>query len=89
MALVADTDIAAAELGLAESALKQSLGRVLLALENHLSRPEAESAAPEVTDEQREAALALLRDPELINHIGNNLAGILKPQAKLRPAITI
>ncbi|GKW22330.1 hypothetical protein PEC302107_40590 [Pectobacterium araliae] len=66
--------LAAAELGLAESALKQSLGRVLLALENHLNRPQPESAAPAVTDEQREAALALLRDPALINRIGNDLA---------------
>ncbi|PWC16565.1 DNA primase [Brenneria roseae subsp. roseae] len=68
------TRLAAVELGLAESDIKRSLGRVLLALENHLSRPEAESAAPEVTDEQREAALALLRDPALTGRITDDLA---------------
>lgn len=66
--------MAAAELGLGESALKQSLGRVLLALENHLSQPEPESVAPQVGDEAKAEALALLQDPNLISRLGDDLA---------------
>lgn len=67
--------LAAAELGLAESALKQSLGRVLLALENHLSRPEVNSeSVPELDDDAKAEALALLRDPALTGRITDDLA---------------
>ncbi|AZK63874.1 DNA primase [Pectobacterium versatile] len=67
--------LAASELGLAESDVKRSLGRVLLALEAHLSQPETHSeATQDMTDEQRDAALALLRDPNLIGRLTDDLA---------------
>ncbi|MBA0186323.1 toprim domain-containing protein [Pectobacterium versatile] len=67
--------LAASELGLAESDIKRSLGRVLLALEAHLSQPETHSEATQnMTDEQRDAALALLRDPNLIGRLTDDLA---------------
>ncbi|RLM18179.1 DNA primase [Brenneria alni] len=67
--------LAAAELGLAESALKQSLGRVLLALENHLSRPEMNGeSVPELDDDAKAEALALLRDQNLTGRITDDLA---------------
>ncbi|WP_263064975.1 CHC2 zinc finger domain-containing protein [Dickeya dadantii] len=67
--------LAASELGLAESDLKRSLGRVLLALEAHLSQPEAHGeTTQDITDEQREAALALLKDPNLIGRLTDDLA---------------
>ncbi|MBE5216024.1 hypothetical protein IG611_20060, partial [Pectobacterium sp. A535-S3-A17] len=55
--------LAASELGLAESDVKRSLGRVLLALENHLAQPEtASDTAPELDDAAKADALALLQD---------------------------
>ncbi|MDE8744541.1 CHC2 zinc finger domain-containing protein [Pectobacterium polaris] len=66
--------LAASELGLAESDVKRSLGRVLLALEAYLSQPEPESALTEVTEDQRDAALALLKDPNLIVRLTDDLA---------------
>ncbi|UEM40421.1 DNA primase [Pectobacterium aquaticum] len=69
------TRLAASELGLAESDVKRTLGRVLLALEAHLSQPETHSEATQnMTDEQRDAALALLRDPNLIGRLTDDLA---------------
>ncbi|KHN55546.1 DNA primase [Pectobacterium fontis] len=67
--------LAAGELGLAESDIKQRLGRVLLALENHLSQPETNGEiTQDITDEQRDEALALLRDPNLIGRLTDDLA---------------
>ncbi|UIA92816.1 CHC2 zinc finger domain-containing protein [Erwinia tracheiphila] len=67
--------MAAAELGLAESDVKRSLGGVLLALESHLSQPEtASDAAPELDDDAKADALALLRDPNLIGRLTDDLA---------------
>ncbi|BES85887.1 hypothetical protein PEC302110_39350 [Pectobacterium araliae] len=67
--------LAASELGLAESDIKQRLGRVLLALETHLSQPETSGEiTQDITDEQRDAALALLRDPNLIGRLTDDLA---------------
>ncbi|PLY35951.1 DNA primase [Pectobacterium carotovorum] len=67
--------LAASELGLAESDVKRSLGRVLLALEAHLSQPETHGeTTQDITDEQRDAALALLRDPNLIGRLTDDLA---------------
>ncbi|QHQ18001.1 toprim domain-containing protein [Pectobacterium parmentieri] len=67
--------LAASELGLAESDLKRSLGRVLLALEAHLSQPETHGeTTQDITDEQRDAALALLQDPNLIGRLTDDLA---------------
>lgn len=65
----------AVELGLAEEIIKHDLGRVLLKLEElqaqHLNdtlAPKA-SAAPKVSAEEEAAALALLYDPQLIDHV--------------------
>ncbi|MDY4326325.1 CHC2 zinc finger domain-containing protein [Pectobacterium brasiliense] len=67
--------LAASELGLAESDIKRSLGRVLLALETHLSQPEASDEAVLVLDGDAKAeALALLRDPNLISRLTDDLA---------------
>ncbi|WP_437215966.1 CHC2 zinc finger domain-containing protein [Pectobacterium sp. LFLA-215] len=67
--------LAASELGLAESDIKQRLGRVLLALENHLAQPEtASDTAPELDDDVKAEALALLRDPNLIGRLTDDLA---------------
>lgn len=63
---------AAAELGLAEGDLRRALGKVLLALENW--QPEPENAAPEMTPEDREAALELLRSPDLAGRIAADMA---------------
>ncbi|ATY92716.1 DnaG primase-like protein [Pectobacterium atrosepticum SCRI1043] len=67
--------LAASELGLAESDVKRSLGRVLLALEAHLSQPETGSdTAPELDDDAKADALTLLRDPNLIGRLTDDLA---------------
>lgn len=67
--------LAASELGLAENDIKQRLGRVLLALEAHLSQPETgETTAPELDDDAKAEALALLRDPNLIGRLTDDLA---------------
>ncbi|WP_113633060.1 CHC2 zinc finger domain-containing protein [Pectobacterium peruviense] len=67
--------LAASELGLAESDLKRTLGRVLLALESHLSQPEtASDTAPELDDAAKADALALLQDPNLIGRLTDDLA---------------
>lgn len=65
---------AAAELGLAEGDLRRVLGKVLLALEQWHATPEPESAAPEMTPKDRDAALALLRDPDLAGRIASDMA---------------
>lgn len=65
---------AAAELGLAEGDLRRSLGKVLLALEHWQAAPEPESVAPEMTPEDREAALELLRDECLASRIAADMA---------------
>jgi DNA primase catalytic core len=65
---------AAAELGLAEGDLRRSLGRVLLALEHWQATPDPENAAPEMTPEDREAALELLRSPDLAGRIASDMA---------------
>ncbi len=65
---------AAAELGLAEGDLRRSLGKVLLALEHWQAAPEPESVAPEMTPEDREAALDLLRDECLAGRIASDMA---------------
>ncbi|URG49860.1 toprim domain-containing protein [Pectobacterium quasiaquaticum] len=67
--------LAASELGLAESDLKRSLGRVLLALESHLSQPETgDNTVPELDDAAKADALALLQDPNLISRLTDDLA---------------
>ncbi|EKP8738447.1 DNA primase, partial [Escherichia coli] len=65
---------AAAELGLAEGDLRRSLGKVLLALERQQAAPETANVAPEMTPEDREAALELLRSPDLASRIAADMA---------------
>lgn len=67
-------DAAAAETALKSDLLKRDLGRVLLKLEElHEARLRAavapQKAAPTVSESEREAALALLRDPRLLDRI--------------------
>jgi len=65
---------AAAELYVEEAIIKQDLGRLLLALEQ-LQQEQIEAATRartqqvELSDARREAALELLRDPQLIERI--------------------
>ncbi|WP_431890949.1 CHC2 zinc finger domain-containing protein [Pectobacterium colocasium] len=67
--------LAASELGLAESDLKRTLGRVLLALESHLSQPETgDNTSPELDDDAKVDALTLLQDPNLISRLTDDLA---------------
>ncbi|MDG0807535.1 DNA primase [Pectobacterium brasiliense] len=67
--------LAASELGLGESDIKRSLGRVLLALEHHLAQPEtASDTAPELDDAAKANALALLQDSNLIGRLTDDLA---------------
>ncbi|MFP1868242.1 CHC2 zinc finger domain-containing protein [Lonsdalea quercina] len=67
--------LAASELGLAESDIKQRLGRVLLALEAHLSQPETgDNTAAELDDDAKADALTLLQDPNLIGRLTDDLA---------------
>ncbi|UXK12750.1 CHC2 zinc finger domain-containing protein [Erwinia pyrifoliae] len=65
---------AATELGLAEDDLRRSLGKVLLALENLAAQPQPEENAPQLTEQERAAALALLNDPRLSGRITDDLA---------------
>lgn len=65
---------AAAELGLAEEQVGRDLGRVLLACEDRAEeviRAAQEPAGPEVvlTDAEREQAMQLLTDPQLVDRI--------------------
>jgi DNA primase len=66
--------LASMELGCEESVIQHDLGRLLLKLESHIEAraKAAESATPPpaaMTAEQSNAALALLRDPHLIERI--------------------
>jgi DNA primase catalytic core len=65
---------ASVELALPEDLLKHDLGKVLLALEQIQEKAIAESLKPKthevvLTEEEREAALSLLRDPHLLERI--------------------
>jgi hypothetical protein len=69
---------ATTELGVEADLVKRDLGRVLLAAEDHASAAVEAAAAPEepepMSDAERVAALGLLRDPDLIGRISNDLA---------------
>lgn len=72
---------ASAELGVKDEVIKKDLGKVLLALEEQQHRqqePEAEQPA-ELNDHDREEALALLQDKDLLQRILNdfNQAGVV------------
>ena len=65
---------AAAELGLEERVVKRDLGQLLLRLEALQEEQIRKALEPkektvELDDQEREAALALLRDPKLLDHI--------------------
>jgi DNA primase len=66
---------AATELGMTAAAIKAELGQVLLELETLAAERARQSAAPEptpaeaMTEEDREAALDLLRTPDLLDRI--------------------
>ncbi len=71
------------ELGVDENVIKNDLGKVLLALENH-QQDRLEESAPKdnavyLNDEEQEAALTLLRDPNLLDRIlaDFNAAGVV------------
>jgi DNA primase len=67
---------AAKELGLSEETIKRDVGAVILALESLVAEqitatlaPTAATAAPAMSEQERAAALALLRDPQLLDRI--------------------
>ncbi|PHM40340.1 DNA primase [Xenorhabdus miraniensis] len=67
--------LAATELGLADGALRRSLGQVLLAAEQWQQQAANPAAAqPELNEAEREAARALLQDPALAGRITADLA---------------
>lgn len=75
------TKMASDELGLDEVIIKRDMGHVLLKLEeaqDELLRQahEPETKPVEMTDEDREAALALLRDPQPLDRILNDFETI-------------
>ncbi|MBD2822103.1 toprim domain-containing protein [Xenorhabdus sp. 42] len=78
--------MAAAELGLAEGDIRRMLGQVLLAVEQWQQQGETSAAAmPELNEAEREAALALLQDPNLTTRITQDLAtcGVVGESANL------
>jgi hypothetical protein len=72
---------AAAELGIEPEVVKSDLGRVLLAAEGRAEEVIAAATAPAepevtITAEGRAAALALLRDPGLVERVGEAFAAV-------------
>ncbi len=70
---------AALELAIDERLVKQELGQVLLELESRQERALAALAAPQtkqktLTELEREAALSLLRDPNLLSRVSEDFA---------------
>jgi DNA primase len=66
--------MAATELGVDEGVIKRDLGRVLLACETHAEDVITGAQAPKtvevtLTDPERETALGLLRDPDLVERV--------------------
>lgn len=73
-ARAAFAQMAATELQLDEGVIKRDLGRVLLACETHAEEVIATAQTPKVvevtlTDTERETALGLLRDPDLVGRV--------------------
>ncbi|PHM44389.1 CHC2 zinc finger domain-containing protein [Xenorhabdus szentirmaii] len=67
--------LAAAELGLAEGDIRRALGQVLLAVEQGQQQGEAPQAVqPELSADERAAALALLQAPNLTERITADLS---------------
>lgn len=70
---------AAAELEVAEDVIKADLARLLLALETEQEKLLSAAQVPEaptvqMADGEREGALALLKDPDLLAHIANDFS---------------
>ena len=68
--------MAAAETGVLEETVRRDLGRVLLALETLIAQRRAKdqeaaqaTTSDALSDEDRAAALTLLRDPDLLDHV--------------------
>jgi DNA primase len=62
------------ELGIAEELVARDLGRVLLTCEEHAERAVQEAQAPrepevQLSEQERERALSLLKDPELVERV--------------------
>lgn len=79
---------AAAELGVEEAVVKRDLGRLLLKLEEvqdakRQAEHKPKEALPEMTGQERDAALALLRDPNLLDRIVDDFAVVGEPVNKL------
>ena len=73
---------ASVELGLKDEILKKDLGKLLLTLEEHQAQQATEDADKKPTElalAEREAALDLLHDPDLLNRILNDFtqAGVV------------
>ncbi|MBD2816428.1 DNA primase, partial [Xenorhabdus sp. Flor] len=67
--------MAAAELGLADGELRRALGQVLLAVEQWQQQAGTPNTGqPELSADERSAALALLQDPNLTARITADLA---------------
>ena len=70
---------AAVEVGVDEVTIKTDLGRVLLACEAEAERVVAAAQEPvvpvvvELSDDERAAAMGLLRDPDLIGRVAGDL----------------
>ena len=62
-------ELACVECGLGEVTVKQDMGRLLLALEELQSEPEQETEQVTMTEQERQAALAFLRQPTLLDEI--------------------
>jgi DNA primase catalytic core len=70
---------AAGELGVSEDVIKKDLGKLLLALESLQEKQIADAQAPKdksvtLSEEERDRALALLRDPRLLDRILDDFA---------------
>jgi DNA primase len=68
---------AASELGVEEATVRKDLGSVLLKLEQlqeaRSRPPQGPAATPEMPEQEKQAALALLRDPNLLGRIVSDL----------------
>lgn len=62
-------ELGCVECGLGEVTVKQDMGRILLALEELQSEPEEQTKEVTMTEQERQAALAFLRQPTLLDEI--------------------
>lgn len=78
-------DAAAAELSTDPASLRRELTQVLFATETSLAAMAAADLVPTMGESERDAALALLRDPALLDRVGADLAtlGVVGEQTAL------